>query len=95
VVFIVAHGYAHRLLNNGIVESTKVREVRDQEGQTIYAFRDPWQAKLPSQMDLSGGDFELIRLTLDRFRAIFFDDGPRTPRVKEYKRKGIDPLSPV
>ena len=92
---VIAHGYAHRLLNNGIVESTPVREVRDQEGNSIWAFRGPWQAKLPSQMDLSGGDAELIRLTLERFRAVFFDNGPRTPRVKELKRKGIDPLSPV
>ena len=92
---VIAHGFAHRLLNNGTVESSPVRIVRDQEGNEIQAIRGPWQSRLPSTMDLSGGDFELIRLTLDRFRAVFFDNGPRTPRVKELKRQGVNPLSPV
>ena len=95
MTIILTHGYAHRLLNTGTVESCPVREVRDQEGTQILALRGPWQPMLPSQMDLSGGDSELIRLTLERFRPVFFDDGPRTPRVKELKREGINPLSPV
>jgi hypothetical protein len=95
MTIIMTHGYAHRLLGTGTVESCPVRKVRDAEGNEILALRGPWQARLPSQMDLTGGDSELIRLTLERFRPVFFDDGPRTPRVKDAKREKVNPLSPV
>lgn len=78
---VIAHGYAHRMLRNGMIESAPVVAVPSDRGP-IYTIRPEWKPRSAVQMDLSGGDFEQIRLTLDLYRHIFFDDKPRLPHSK-------------
>jgi len=83
---VIAHGYAHRMLRNGMIESAPVIAVPSDRGP-IFTIRPEWKPRAALQMDLSGGDFELIRLTLDQYRHVFFDDSPRLPHSTHGKQE--------
>lgn len=91
---IIAHGYAHRMLNNGLVESTPVVTVPSDAGP-IFTLRPDWKLRSPQQMDLGGGDMELVRLSLDQFRHIFFDEKPRLPYSEKDVKAVPDPQAAV
>lgn len=80
VIFIV-NGYAHRLLNSGIMESAPVRMFglpSDKEKQVIVP-EDQWANRTPQSMNLSGGDISLIESELSRLTHIFQDESYRLP----------------
>lgn len=73
---VICHGYAHRLRETGVVESTPVT----QEGTTfLLVITDKWMPRTADSMDLSGGDAEFIRETLERYGHIFTDGLVRLP----------------
>jgi hypothetical protein len=62
MITVQVHGFAHRLLNNGLVQSAPVAE----DGTFgEFDFRGA------AGMNLSGGDEELIRSTLERLTSVF------------------------
>jgi len=70
-IFILG-SYAHRILNNGLVESTPV--VKTDEG--ILIPDSGWQERSKAEMGLTGGDFALIRSELSRFSQMVFALAP-------------------
>jgi len=72
---VITHGFAHRLRNDGLIESAPFDDEKLTFGE--------WQFRNITDMDLSGGDFEEINHTLKRFRTIFALSGRRTPVVTE------------
>jgi hypothetical protein len=69
---IIAHGYAHRLLRNGLVQSAPVQgfpEVGKRQGINVH--ESEWETRAPEQMDITGGDAEAIRIQLENLSIIF------------------------
>jgi hypothetical protein len=62
--FIVVRGYAHRLLENGTVESVDIAF----EGDEIQIQND-WQLRNPEDMNLDGWDYDQVRAELDTLRS--------------------------
>ena len=61
IIFMI-HGFAHRLLNNGLMQSAPVNE----DGSIgEFDFRSA------ESMNLTGGGEELIRNTLNNFASVF------------------------
>lgn len=67
---VVAHGFAHRRMSNGLVESAPFDQVHDDTA---------WAQRSLEEMDLTGGDFELIAELLERLSYIFALDVRRVP----------------
>lgn len=61
---IVVRGWAHRLLENGTVESASI--VKD--GDSIIVLSD-WQQRKAEDMNLDGWDFDQVRVELDTLRT--------------------------
>lgn len=84
---ILCHGYAHRLLVDGRIESAPY------EGGILV---EDWQSRSEDSMDLSGGDFELIRNMLTVLAGVFPTSEPRVPPKPEKKvdesPRGSDPV---
>jgi hypothetical protein len=70
---VIVHGYAHRLMESGVVESAPVATSKA-GGGSVLIDETGWQQRTPESMDLSGGDEFTIRETLERFSHIFVDD---------------------
>lgn len=68
---IIAHGFAHRLRNDNLVESAPFNEEKESFGM--------WVGRKIEDMDLSGGDWSVIVDDLTRLRDIFSFVGRRTP----------------
>ena len=83
--YLIAHGWAFRILANGIMESTRV----ELEGDQISVDEKGWTYRVPETMDLSGADCEHIRNQLS-LNAQMFQEG----RVRIYQqgnRKAVLP----
>lgn len=89
---LIAHGYGHRLLNNGILESAPVADTKKGGGLSIV--NADWQQRSSEEMDLSGGDVELIRNQLKFLGHVFFSDERRLPIREEVKDETPDPSTP-
>jgi hypothetical protein len=70
---VICHNYAHRLLANGMVESTPW------EGTLVE--NNKWAVRRPEDMDLSGGDVELIRDMLKKMSFVFRGTERRLPEA--------------
>ena len=80
VVFIV-NGWAHRMLNNGLIESAPVRKfgLPTDEEKEIIVPADKWQVRTAQEMNLTGGDQSLIAEELHRFSHVFADESYKLP----------------
>ena len=74
--FVICHGYAHRLMETGGIQSAPVDTTED--GDVIVYGKD-WAVRTAESMDLSGGDEFTIRETLGQFSHIFVDGMVRRP----------------
>lgn len=83
---VIAHGYAHRLLRNNIIESTPY--AGQDEGFLV------WKQRSAEEMDLSGGDVELIRRTLELFGHIFPSNEQRLPGKVRESKQTANPMEP-
>ena len=68
---IICHGYAHRLRETGQIESMPLVDMVNLDGE--------WIPRSSDSMDLTGGDVEFIRETLERFAHLFQDGMVRLP----------------
>lgn len=78
MIVVMAHGFAHRLTNAGVVESSKEYINNDDE-----IFFGEWIPRTAESMDLSGGDFSEITSILQRLSDLFSDDSKRLASVTE------------
>ena len=67
--FIVVRGWAHRLLENGTVESAKIVEEQTDDGNLILVYPNSWQSHKAEDMGLDGWDFDQVRVELDTLRS--------------------------
>ena len=84
---IIAHGYAHRLLRNNTLESTPMTRKGD--------IGDSWRPRSTDEMDLSGGDIDLIRQMLERLSFVFPTDERRLPVQAGKKEEPVNPMEPM
>ena len=89
---LIAHGHGHRLLNNSILESAPVSDTKRGGGLSILDA--DWQQRSAEEMDLSGGDLELIRSQLQLLGHVFFAGERRLPIREEKKDETPDPNTP-
>lgn len=74
---LISHGFAHRLLHGNIIESTPVLKINRKDGLVVD--NEKWMQRQPDDMDLSGGDYELIKSTLEHLAFVFPTGARRTP----------------
>lgn len=72
---VIVHGFAHRLMQNGSIESTPV--VTSETGN--YISDSDWQVRGGNSMDHTGADLSEIFSQLQRLNAIFYDNNVRVP----------------
>lgn len=70
MIVITSHTHAHRLLRGGTVESAPLHNY---EGETVYRENEFTQLD-PSVMNLTGADFEQIRIYLETLNNIIRPD---------------------
>jgi hypothetical protein len=83
MIGIAAHGYMHVLTDSGVVISTKCSDLNT-SGAIVLRGSD-FQQKAADEMDLTGGDMEVITLMLNNLREIFPTDEERVPRSEKQK----------
>lgn len=83
MIIHIVHGYAHRILNNGVVESAPVLPAPIDKDILNFG---PWLPRTPESMNHTGGDMALIQEMLER-QANLFPPDYRLPNVREEKSK--------
>lgn len=66
--FIVVRGWAHRLLENGTVESVEIVQLTSDKDDDII-IKNNWQLRKAEDMGLDGWDYDMIRAELDTLRT--------------------------
>lgn len=95
---IISHGFAHRLRNDGIVESCPVvrQELPQDDVPDMTALLDAdWEIRNLEDMDLTGGDYSVIKDMLFRLRDIFSVAGRRLPVTSKPKQESAPEASAV
>ena len=77
--YIIVHGWAHRLMPNNSIQSTKAVATKE-EVRIDYL---EWQERGHDSMDLTGADEAEIRSQLQRLNTIFFDNSVRVPTSEQ------------
>jgi hypothetical protein len=88
MIVAIVHGFAHRILNNGLMQSAPVIS----EGDEIVIGEFDFHAA--EEMQLGGGDEELIRSTLERFASVFPADY-KLPHAEKIETKESHVVAPV
>ncbi len=88
---LICHGYAHRLLKNGLIESTPVKK---QASTTVIDDSD-WKIRQHREMDMSGGDISEVKMQLTRLNAIFYSNETRMPSAEPLKPVVRESVVPV
>lgn len=85
MIIIQIHNFAHRILNNGLVESAPVFS---------NGVVGEWEFRSAESMDLTGGDEEHIRHTLQRLAVMFPGDYrlPRSGVVEQPEKVAVAPV---
>lgn len=76
---IITHGWAFRLLSNGIIESAPVKITL----MKVEIDNSLWQVRGGSSIDMTGADLSEIQSQLQRLNAIFYDNKARVPTNAE------------
>jgi hypothetical protein len=74
MVILIINGFAHRVLNNGMVESAPV--VKSEDGIIV---QDDWRGRAPEEMHLTGAEAFIAQKELSRYSSIFPEDDYRLP----------------
>ena len=80
---VICHGYAHRLVETGEVQSCPVASEAANGQGSILLDGGSWHNRAASEMDLSGGDEALVREMLERMGHIFVDGLTRLPHAEK------------
>jgi len=83
---VIAHGHAHRLMTNGIVQSAPVRMT-----DTGLVIEREFEQRNTDDMDITGGDFEFIRELLERLSYIFADGQKRLALTEQQPPQDVAP----
>jgi len=89
MIIVAAHGFAHRLTNAGVVESSEYAIHDGSVESPDYIIGGPlitlgeWIPRTADSMDLTGGDFSEIVSILQRLSDLFSDNSKRLPTVTE------------
>jgi hypothetical protein len=67
---IIVRGFAHRILNNGMMESAKVATVNDLDDVGYIFEESDFQVRDPKTMNLTGGDYVKIQSDLQLYSHI-------------------------
>lgn len=84
---IIVRGFAHRLLENGLVESAPVHT------ESVISELD-WQFRSDSSMNLNGWEKDKIRVELDTIRTMIPNDYilPPQPSKKQEQDLAYSPV---
>lgn len=94
MVMFIVNGWAHRMLNNGLVESSPVKVVPGEDPKdTAFIVKGPWALRTQESMGMSGGDSEYIRAELSRMDLVFanLDRVPKNMRVQHIQPNPVGP----
>jgi len=78
MTILVTHNFAHRLLFNRIMESAPVLKMNQ---GALEIDQKQWAQRQPDSMDMSGGDYELVKSMLKQLTFVFPANLRRTPQA--------------
>ena len=87
---LITHGHAHRLLFNNIIESAPVTKMGK---QVLEIDHTQWRQRQPESMDLTGGDYELIKSTLKQLAFTFPTGLQRTSKPEYVQPEVVDSVT--
>lgn len=76
MVLIVVEGFAHRLLQNNVMESSEI--ILPDHGEMPRISND-WQQRTPEAVGLTGAEYDNIQRTLNRLALAFTADRTQPP----------------
>lgn len=84
MVTVIVDEHAHRLLNDGSVESSKIYFRKVDTGDDIIILSQEWKTVNPEQdLEMSFGEFDLIRKELQNLNLYFPSDRPKLPKSEK------------
>jgi len=93
MIAVIVDNHAHRLLNNGLVESALIQKEND--NTVVFIDERDWKIVSPEKdLGITGGDFYMIKKQLEMLHALFPDGRNGLPVIGEVENEQVDPNSP-
>lgn len=89
-LIVIVHDFAHRLLDNGILESTPVEISK----AGSYIVKNDWEPRSGNQMEMTGAEVAMLQDDLRKY-SLVFHEGYRLPRTTVQNPEPVEGVAPV
>jgi len=94
MTILIVDGWAHRLRNDGLMESAEVLHHRFDNDSTMMAqstLDDGWAVRPPTDVELTGGEYSTIQQTINRVASQFPEGRPGLPKSEKPTQTTVEP----